>query len=83
MFDDKPRLSEAWTRYKSDFLRKYHVEYVNDHSEEPWFQERYDPAYEDTRRRLRLKGAEGKIDAWLQALAKGYMAGLSYDAAGN
>lgn len=79
IYEDRVRLDEAWRKYRNGFMRRQYLSFFEQNKKSPWFQERYDPAQEPLRARLRAKGREGKVDEFLQDLSSGKLEDLNFD----
>ncbi|CAH7670282.1 hypothetical protein BY996DRAFT_4581806 [Phakopsora pachyrhizi] len=79
--EDKERLAEQWKRYRQDFSRKQLVTFFEENKTKPWFREKYlpGPEFEDMRERLKKKGREGKVEAFVKGLNSGSFDIVNYD----
>lgn len=66
-------LNEAWKKYQMSYLRKQNHNFWNEQKEKEWFKERYEPSevMENLRESSKLKGLEGAVESWLEAMESG------------
>ena len=76
---DKEQLDEAWRKYKLQFSNTQLTRFFHQHAGQAWFRERYAPAEAELRKRLRDKGREGRVEAFVAALEGGEYDETSFD----
>lgn len=66
-------LNEAWKKYQMQYLRKQNHNFWNEQKEKEWFREKYEPSevMESLRESSKLKGLEGAVESWLEAMESG------------
>lgn len=85
LFDDKDKLNESYKKYKSNFYHKNNRMFFDDVKDMSWCKEKYGITEEEVndRKRLRDKGREGKVEAFLTALENGEFDEISFDGKGE
>lgn len=80
-FDDKDKLEESYKKYRSDFLHRHNRMFFDEAKSMSWCKEKYGITEEEIseRKRLKVKGREGKLEAFLKALEGGEYDELSFD----
>lgn len=61
---ERAKIQEAYDQYKQDFQIKAARQFVHQHKDEEWFQERYLPPVRDQIRRRLLEFRHGALDQW-------------------
>lgn len=79
--EDRDRLGEYWRRYKSDTQHRHLRIFFDDQNSSAWFMDKYSPDDDavERRKRVRQKGREGRVDAFLAQLEKGELDDLNFD----
>lgn len=79
--DDKEKLAEQWKRYRQDHTRKQLVGFFEKNRTRAWFREKYEPSpeFEELRLRLKKKGREAKVEAFISRLQAGDLDIIHYD----
>ena len=85
IYDDKAKLEEAYKKYRSSFLYKAHQGLWNEIRASSWCKEKYGIQEDEVRERKKLKerGRQGKVEAFLSALEGGQLDDLSFDQKGE
>lgn len=80
-YDDNDKLEESYKKYRTGFLHKHNRMVFDEVKEMSWCKLKYGISEEEVaeRKRLKIKGREGKLEAFLKALEGGEYDELSFD----